>query len=96
LKERINNMKKNEMVQLYAEKKEVTKKAVEELLANIDGLLEAVIEGLEVGEKVKVGQYFTVEKVHKEEKSGECNGKPYTTPAHTEAFVKRTSLLKNI
>lgn len=89
-------MKKNEMVQLYAEKKEVTKKVAEELLANIDGLLETVIEGLEVGEKVKVGQYFTVEKVHKDKKSGECNGKPYTTPAHDEVVIKRTSVLKSI
>lgn len=89
-------MKKSEMIKGFAEAKGMTKKAVEELITNIDELIDFAIEGLEVDEKVKVGQYFTVEKVHKAEKSGECNGKPYTTPAHDEAIIKRTSVLKNL
>jgi nucleoid DNA-binding protein len=73
-----------------------TKKEAEGFVKGIDAMVEALKNGLEVDQKVKIGKYFTVEKVYKDEKSGVCTGKPFTTPAHEELLIKRCDILKSI
>lgn len=43
-----------------------TKKEAEGFLKEVDALMEALSNGLEIGTKVKVGKYIEVAKVHKE------------------------------
>ena len=86
-------MKKSELITRVAEKLEVTKTEVERILNIVDTIVEVIAEE---GSKTKVGTYFTVEKVHVEEKSGVCAGKEFTKEAHDEILIKRTSICKNI
>ena len=43
-----------------------TKKGANEEIKKLDELVEKLVEKLEVGDKIKVGEYFTIEKKHKE------------------------------
>lgn len=90
-------MNKNELLELS---KEVigfdTKKQSGEFLDDVDKLFEGLANKLEVGQKVRIGQYITLEKKFVEEKSGVALGKEYTTPAHDVLKVKGTSLLKKL
>ena len=73
-----------------------SKKEAEAFLKEVDVVIEALADKLNPQEKVKIGNYFTVEKVHVDEKEGKCNGTPYNTPEHDEMTVKKTSALKNL
>lgn len=73
-----------------------SKKEAETFLKEVDVVIEALANKLNPQEKVKIGNYFTVEKVHVDEKEGKCNGTPYNTPEHDEMTVKKTSALKNL
>ena len=42
-----------------------TKKGANEEIKKLDELVEKLVEKLEVGDKIKVGEYFTIEKKHK-------------------------------
>ena len=42
-----------------------TKKGANEEIKKIDELVEKLVEKLEVGDKIKVGEYFTIAKTHK-------------------------------
>ena len=90
-------MDKKTLVELLKEELEfATKKEAGEFLDRLDLAVEVISEALEVGSKVKVGQYFTLEKVHVEEKKGVALGREYVTPAHDEIKIKKTSLLKKL
>lgn len=90
-------MDKKELVELLKEKVSFeTKKEVCEFLDKIDLAFEVIAEELELDQKVRVGQYFTLEKKHVEGKSGEINGKAYSTEARDEIKIKKSSLLKKL
>lgn len=90
-------MDKKELVGLLKEKLGFeTKKEAGEFIDKIDLAFETIAETLEVDEKVRVGQYFTLEKKHIEGKTGVALGREYSTPAHDEIKIKKTSLLKKL
>lgn len=94
-------MKRAEIVSAVAEAKELKKVDVQAMIGAIDEVVEVVARTLEVGDSAKLGKYITIEKVEVAEKSGQITQKdgtvlPYTTPAHVEVRVKRSSSLKNI
>lgn len=88
-------MTKAQLVKGMREGFNITAKEVEARIGYIDDIVEIVMAA-EVGAKVKVGKYITLEKVHEEEKSGVCAGKEWTKAAHDEIRVKRTEKLKNV
>ena len=47
-----------------------TKKGANEEIKKIDELVEKLVEKLEVGDKIKVGEYFTITKTHKDATTG--------------------------
>ena len=99
-------MNKNEFIELIKGALEakrgadakVTKKSVGEFLDDVDTVVEllAGAEGLEVGAKVKLGSYITLEKRAVEAKTGKIvrkvNGElveqEYTTEAHNAMKAK--------
>lgn len=90
-------MDKKELLELLKEKVGFeTKKEAGEFIDKIDLAFKSIAETLEVDEKVKVGQYFTLEKKHVEGKTGVALGREYSTPAHDEIKIKKTSLMKNL
>lgn len=90
-------MVKNELVTLVKEALGLeSKKEAEGFLAEVDAVVEALANGLEVGDKAKLGNFITIEKKHFEEKSGVAMGKEYTTPAHDKLIVKATKATKEL
>lgn len=91
-------MDKKQLVTLVSEVLETTKKDGEVFLANGDIIVEVLAEKLEAGEKVKLGKYATLEKVHIEEKEARNprTGESVIVPAHDEVKIKRTDALKNM
>lgn len=94
-------MKRDELVSAVAEAKDLKKVDVKGIISAIDEVVEVVASTLEVGDSAKLGKYITIEKVEVAEKSGQITQKdgtvlPYTTPAHVEVRVKRSSSLKNM
>lgn len=73
-----------------------TKKEAEGFVKEINVMFEALANALEVGQKVKVGDYLVVEKAHVEAKSGVAMGKEYTTEARDVLKAKLTKLGKNL
>lgn len=86
-------MTKGELIKGLAELKGVKKKEAEAIIAVVDEIIELAVKG---EGKCKIGSYFTVEKVHKEEKKGEAMGKTYVTPEHDEIVIKRTQAAKRV
>lgn len=90
-------MRKQELVTLTKDALGLQSKVeAEGFLKEIDALVISLANGLEVGDKAKVGEYFTVEKVHVPEKSGIAMGKEYSTPAHDTLKIKITKLGKEL
>lgn len=90
-------MDKKELLELLKEKVGFeTKKEAGEFLDKIDLAFEVIAKALQVDDKVRVGSYFTLEKKHVEGKSGEINGKAYSTEAREEIKIKKSSLLKKL
>lgn len=73
-----------------------TKKEAEGFVKEINTMFESLANALEVGQKVKVGDYLVVEKAHVEAKSGVAMGKEYTTEARDVLKAKLTKLGKNL
>jgi DNA-binding protein HU-beta len=99
-------MKKDELVVLVKELfKLETKKEAEAKLDEVDTLIKAVADELEVDSKATVGKYLTVEKKHVEAKDKEARegrnpktGQPVQIPAkhipaHDVVSVKATKAL---
>lgn len=90
-------MRKQELVTLTKDALGLQSKVeAEGFLKEVDALFVSLANGLEVGDKAKVGEYFTVEKVHVEEKSGVAMGVEYTTPAHDTLKIKLTKSGKEL
>lgn len=73
-----------------------TKKEAEGFVKEINVMFEALANALEVGQKVKVGDYLVVEKAHVEAKSGVAMGKEYTTEARDVLKAKLTKAGKEL
>ena len=62
----MSTLKKEEIIEVIQSQTEgQTKKGANEEIKKIDELVEKLVEKLEVGDKIKVGEYFTIEKKHK-------------------------------
>lgn len=90
-------MDKKELINLLNEKVGFeTKKEAGEFLDKIDLAFEVIAEALELDQKVRVGQYFTLERKHVEGKTGEINGKAYSTESRNTIKIKASSLVKRL
>ena len=90
-------MGKNELLELLKEKAGFeTKKEAGEFLDKLDVVVEEISKALKVDQKTKVGNYIVVEKKHVEEKTGEINGKAYTSDAKDVIKVKASGLVKGL
>lgn len=90
-------MKKNQLVELVKNALALeTKKEAEGFLAEVDAVMEALANGLEVGDKAKLGNHVVVEKVHVEAKEGVAMGKPYKSEAKDVLKIKLTATGKSL
>lgn len=97
MKKKMVSLKKDELLVIVKDALMLeSKKEAEGFLKEVDAVVEALANKLKSQEKVKVGNYFTVEKVHVDEKEGKCNGTPYNTPEHDEMTIKRANALKEL
>ncbi len=91
-------MKKTEVVSLIAEKLGVSKAEASRRLEGVDAIVEAVVDGLEVGAKAKIGDYITVEK--KEVAARICRnpktGEEVQKEAGVKVVIKATAAAKNL
>lgn len=63
----MSTLKKEVIIEVIQSQTEgQTKKGANEEIKKLDELIVALVEKLEVGDKIKVGEYFTIEKKHKE------------------------------
>lgn len=63
----MSTLKKEVIIEVIQSQTECqTKKGANEEIKKLDELVEKLVEKLEVGDKIKVGEYFTIEKKHKE------------------------------
>ncbi|WP_252225020.1 MULTISPECIES: HU family DNA-binding protein [unclassified Clostridium] len=93
------NTNKEGLVLLVKEVFELgTKVEAERKLAELDTLVETLIEILEDGDKIKLGKYIEVSKVLVPERNARNpkTGEEKIVPEHLEMKVKRTTALKNI
>lgn len=97
MKKKMTSLKKDELLTILKDVLALgSKKEAEGFLKEVDAMIEALSNRLNPQEKVKIGNYFTVEKVHVDEKEGTCNGIPYVTPEHDEVNVKKTTALREL
>ena len=63
----MSTLKKEVIIEVIQSQTEgQTKKGANEEIKKLDELIVALVEKLEVGDKIKVGEYFTIAKTHKE------------------------------
>jgi len=63
----MSTLKKEVIIEVIQSQTEgQTKKGANEEIKKLDELIVALVEKLEVGDKIKVGEYFTIAKIHKE------------------------------
>lgn len=90
-------MRKQELVTLTKDALGLQSKVeAEGFLKEVDALIVSLANGLEVGDKAKIGEYFTIEKVHVPEKNGIAMGVEYTTLAHDTLKIKLTKSGKEL
>jgi integration host factor subunit beta len=89
-------MKKEELVLLVKELFELgTKVEAEKKLAEVDTLVKAIADKLEVGQKVKVGNFIEVAKVHVDAKTAR-NPKTGEAIAVPEKIVTKVKATKSL
>lgn len=64
------------------------KKEAEGFLKEVDALILALENGLETGDKVKIGDRLVITKKHVEERQGVAMGKTWVKPAHDKLVAK--------
>lgn len=90
-------MKKDELIVLTKSALGLdTKKEAEGFINEVDAIIEALAEGLNVGDKVKLGQHISVEKVEVKEITRSSFGKQTVTPAHETLKIKLTKTGKEL
>lgn len=90
-------MKKNELVILVKETLGLeSKKEAEGFLTEVDMVVEAIANGLSVGDKVKLGNHIVLEKKHVEESTRVSFGKEVVIPAGDKLVVKLTATGKKL
>lgn len=91
-------MKKDEAISIISKEMESTKKSVEEFVKEFDKVVDILTNSLEVGDKVKLGSYITLEKVIVKERTrrNPSNGEEVLVPEHIEIKVNRTQALKDL
>ena len=97
---KVELLKKEILVETVKEALELkTKKSAEDFVANLDVVVDAVIDRLGVNEGIKLGSYIRVEKVMQDEKEiPERTLKGVTYPKHTAPAkevvkIKKTSIV---
>ena len=76
----------------------LTKKGANDEIKKIDVLVEGLVEKLEVGDKAKIGEYFTIEKKHVDAKQGRnpSNGEIIDIKAKDVVVIKATKAGKEL
>lgn len=98
---KVELLKKETLVGLVKDTLELkTKKSAEEFISDLDAVVDAVMDALEVNEGVKLGSYIRVERVIQSEREmAEKTLNGVTIPAHTVPAkevirIKQTSKTK--
>lgn len=91
-------MKKDELLVLTKEALGLnSKKEADGFLSEVDAIIETLANGLEVGDKVKLGNYVVVEKKHVPEKEGTTpSGEKFVKEAHDILKIKFVNKIKEI
>lgn len=85
-----------ENCKLEGENTFLTKKQVEAFFEKLDAVIETTSKELGDKEEVKLGKYIVIEKKHVEAKSGDINGKPYTSEAKDVTKLKSSGQVKGL
>lgn len=81
-------MKKNELVHLITKNTQCTQKEVDDKFDEINFFIEEIAKRLDVGDKAKIGKYFTIEKFEKK-------ARVYVNPkTKKEQMLSATSVIK--
>ena len=91
-------MNKSLLVSAVADELKITKKEATEKIKEYDIITRLAVEGTEVGEKTKIGNYVVVEK--KEVPARTCRnpktGETIEVAAHVATKIKHSSVVKSL
>ena len=95
----MSTLKKEVIIEVIQSQTEgQTKKGANEEIKKLDELIVALVEKLEVGDKVKLGEYFTIEKQHKDARVAKNpkTGEPIDVEAKDVVVIKATEAGKKL
>ena len=92
-------LKKEQLIEALVNAGKVdTKKGAVELIESVDAVIEVASELVEVGQKIALGKYISLEEVNIAEKEGRNpkTGESITIPATNKLKIKKSSLLDKL
>ena len=92
-------LKKEQLIEALVDAGKVdTKKGAVELIESVDAVIEVASELVEVGQKIALGKYITLEEIHVDEKKcrNPKTSESITIPATNKLKIKKSSLLDKL
>lgn len=89
-------MKKKQLIEFLNGNIFEKKEDVADFLQTLNKVVKAVAGEIELNDKVKLGEYFTIEKKHVEAKTGVAVGREYTTEAKDIIKITQTKAGKEL
>lgn len=95
----MERLKKEQLIQALVDAGKVeTKKGASELIDSVDAVIEVASELVEVGQKIAIGKYITLEETHKEASIARnpSNGESIDVPAKDVLKIKKSAQLDKL